>query len=92
MFLACASSSNSSAPCAYCYSWAMQVRFSAAASKARRHLSEHGEPALLKGKKVCFHCADGQRASLGNVPVLKRLAVALGAKACYFPLLCLGNR
>ena len=56
----------------------MQVRFSAAACKARLHLKECREPALLKGKTICFHCADGKRGCQNNVPVLKRLVAALG--------------
>lgn len=62
----------------------LQVRFGAAARRARLSLSKHKKAVLLEGKRILFHAADARKGIPSNVPVLKRLAVALGAKVCNF--------
>ena len=63
----------------------MQVRFSAAARRARLSLVQHREATLLKGKQVYLHAVETKKGTPNNLPVLKRLALALGAKVTPTP-------
>lgn len=59
-----------------------QARFVAAAERARCALEVPDMPALLHNHSIYFHLSDSARkAQAGNLAALKRVALALGAKA-----------
>lgn len=59
------------------------MRFAAAAERAKQAPAQGGDCALLEGVKVYFHGGDARKGMPNNIPVLKRLAMALGAKVSF---------